>query len=185
MFARACAPTFHSSHTPKKIWPYFFVVVVQIQAHHSKYSALHPLFCFSLMLYSFYSEQASLFLSSEEVQGIMSKASGLIKQPGAIPPPPPSFLLPWTRLDLIQTKAVLKVSPQPTVSPFCWHPKNGFTIEMIRNTLAKTRSPFKDITVTFSNVCSDSRLFPNPVQHLQTFLLPGILVKRDASEHGN
>lgn len=71
------------------------------------------------MLYSFYSEQASLFLSSEEVQGIMSKASGLIKQPGAISPPPPPLLLQWTRLDLIQTKAALKVSLQPTVSPFC------------------------------------------------------------------
>lgn len=68
------------------------------------------------MLHSFYSEQASLFLSSEEVQGIMSKASGLIEQPGAISPPQPPLLLPWIGLDLIQTKAVLKVSLHPTVN---------------------------------------------------------------------
>lgn len=89
MFAHACVPTSHSWRTPK-ISPDIFVCTdTGSPLWIIPPTPTPPPFCFSLMLYSFYSEQASLFLSSEEVQGIMSKASGLIKEPSAIPTPHP------------------------------------------------------------------------------------------------
>lgn len=90
MFAHVCVCILQHSQTSKKFLPY---IVVCSDATLNNFSPCSP-FCLSWMFYSFYSEQASLFMSSEIVQGIISKASGFIKQLGAIPPPPPLSLLP-------------------------------------------------------------------------------------------